>query len=51
MSLIVGGIIKKTWKSRILLALDHFLRGFYPLWLNKWIFNHMDYETKNGEQK
>ena len=47
----VGGTIKNTWKSRLLLLLDKFLRGLYPRKLNKWIFNQMDYEKKAVEER
>lgn len=43
MSITVGGTIKMTLKSRLLLFLDRFFRSLYPKRLNCWIFDHLDY--------
>jgi hypothetical protein len=41
-----NGFIKMTIKSRILLAIDKFLRSLYPQRLNHWLFDHMDKDTR-----
>jgi hypothetical protein len=42
----IGGPLRMTLKTKFLLALDKFFRSLYPLWLNQWIFNHMDHEEE-----